>query len=104
MPDCRPGTTYNTPHTTNNHAAMAAPPGIFVPTGVVVGPACLRSLNQKAVNHTFEPGVIPLGKVISTRVRPVLPSNFQSATSSGGVAPTKLKTDAPSTPPGLPRR
>src|SRR5262245_41079310 len=78
----------------HSYAAIAAPPGIFVPTGVVVGPACLRSLNQKAVNQTFAPGVISDGKATSTRVREVLPSNFQPPTSAGGLAPTKEKSEA----------
>src|SRR5262249_47299777 len=59
--------------------------------------------NQNAVNQTFAPGAVPLGKTMSIVVFAATPSNFHSASSVGGVAPTKLKTDAPFTPSGLPR-
>src|SRR5688572_10713922 len=85
------------------HAAIAAPPGMLMPIGVDAGPLCLRSLNQNAVNQTFAPAGVPSGKVTSTFVRPVTPSNFHSDTSVGAAAPTKLKTLAPSVPAGRPR-
>src|SRR5687768_4681145 len=52
-----------------NYAACAAPPGMFVPTGALVGPACVRGLNHNAVNQTFDPGGVAAGKTISTLVR-----------------------------------
>jgi hypothetical protein len=61
-------------------------------------------LNQKAVSQTTAPLATLAGKLTSTLVRPVLPSNFQSDRSAGALAPTNEKTLAPSTPAGLPRR
>src|SRR5689334_3110531 len=73
-----------------SQAAIAAPPGRLVLTLVAAGPFCLRALNQKAVNHTTEPGGVSSGKVISIVVREVIPSKSQAVSSAGGVAPTKL--------------
>src|SRR4051812_30809937 len=89
---------------TLTHAAIAAPPGILQLAGVAAGPRCFLSLNQKAVNQTLAPAAVPAGKATSNEVRVILPSNFQPDSSSGALAPTKLKMAAPSTPAGLPRR
>src|SRR2546421_12845587 len=86
------------------HAAIALPPGIFVPTGVAAGPACLRLLNQRAVNQTRAPGAVSGGKTTWTPVLPVCAWKVHSDSSLGGVPPTKEKTFTPSTPAGLPRR
>src|SRR5437899_2337453 len=77
---------------------------MFVQTGVAAGPLKLRGLNQNAVNHTLAPGETVPGKTMLTTVRVVCPSNFQPASVVGASSPTKLKTLAPATPSGLPRR
>ncbi len=51
---------------------------------------------------------MPAARLLSKAIwifatRPVLPSNFHALISAGGAAPTKLKTDAPIVPGGLPR-
>ena len=38
--------------------ASPVPPGRFVETGALVGPAWVRGLNQKAQIQTFAPGVV----------------------------------------------
>src|SRR5258706_14660122 len=89
----------------SNHAASDTPPPCrLVETGAHAGPLCLRPLNQNAVIHTFAPAGNVLGKGTNPLVFPVFPSNCQAPMSAGGVAPTKVKIDAPGTPGGLPRR
>src|SRR4051812_46680689 len=87
----------------STQAAIAAPPGRWVLTGVAAGPFAARGLNQNAVSHTFAPGSTEAGKTTFTRVRVMLPSNFQAASVVGASSPTKLNTAAPSTPGGLAR-
>src|SRR5260221_7913965 len=91
------------PPSSFSYAAIALPPGMFVVTGVAAGPLWSRGLRQKAVIQTFDPGGTVAAKRMSMVVRVGSPSNFQSASSVGAVAPTKLKTAAPATPRGLPR-
>ena len=69
-------------------AAIAAPPGMFTPTGVHAGPLSARGLNQNAVIQTFAPGATVLGNAISTVVRVILPSNLYTAGSVGASSPT----------------
>src|SRR3954469_745083 len=83
------------------------PPARMALTGVQPGPAWARGLNQKAQSQTTVPGARAASNCTPTLVRVVLPSNFQSASSAGGVAPpdpTWLNRDAPLTPAGLRRR
>src|SRR5689334_1721760 len=89
-----------------HHAAsdVTEPPGRFTHTGRHAGPLSLRPLNQNAVNQTIAPGAVSMGKFTSNVVRPVFPSNFQSLSSAGGVAPTWLNKAAPMHPTGRPRR
>ena len=46
----------------SSYAAIAAPPGMFVPTGYAAGPSCLRPLNQHTVNQTRLPGGTAAGR------------------------------------------
>src|SRR3954453_20607172 len=88
------------------HAAIdiAPPPCRLVVTLSAAGPFCLRSLNQNAVNHTFDPGATVFGKLTEVFTREVSPSKVQPASSVGATAPQKLYKAAPLTPAGLPRR
>ena len=87
------------------YAAIATdPPCRLVGTGEQAGPLCLRPLNQKAVNQTVVPGALLLANCTSSLDRPVLHSNFHADRSLGGVAPTKLNTDAPLALGGIPRQ
>jgi hypothetical protein len=79
------------------------PPCRLVETGEEFGPLCFLLLNQNALIQTLVPPAMVLGKVTSTFVRLTLPSNCHDEISLGGVAPTKLKSDAPVTPGGFPR-
>jgi hypothetical protein len=60
-------------HQRETQAAIdTLPPGRFVPTGMHIGPLCLRPLNQNAVSHTRVPGGLLPANATSSRVRPVL--------------------------------
>src|ERR1041384_2899119 len=85
------------------YAAIEAPPGRFVPTAVAAGPFCLRSLNQKPVNQTFDPGATVSGNTMLTTVLLVTPSKLQSPSLVGAEGPTNVKILAPLTPSGFPR-
>src|SRR5438874_5234309 len=81
------------------YAAIASLPNwMFVLTGAQAGPFSAFLLNHIAISQTCVPGATELGKITSTIVRVVFPSNFHSAGSLGGASPTKLKTAAPATP------
>lgn len=58
--------TADCPLPTSSYAAIAALPGMLVPTGLAAGPVCLRLLNQNALNQTRLPGAVPAGNVTST--------------------------------------
>src|SRR5688572_27613864 len=76
---------------------------MLVLIGVAAGPLSMVGLNQNAVNQTFAPAGVSAGKTMSNTALVVFPSNVQSASVAGGVAPTWLKTAAPFTPGGLGR-
>src|SRR5437868_3235988 len=73
---------------------LTAPPGRLALTGGLLGPLCLRGLNQKAANQTVAPGGSVLGKCTSMVVRPVLPLKVQAAISVGAVGPLRSAHEA----------
>jgi hypothetical protein len=88
------------------HAASVVTPALpkVTLTGAQAGPLSMRVPIQNAVSHTVAPGASVVGNGTSSTALLVWPSNFQSSTEAGGVAPVKLNTDAPRTFAGLPRR